>query len=152
MSDEKNREAARRQFSAFLKARGRRCTGERFAILDVVMLTTERFSIETFWEKLESTGYHVSVTTLYSTFQLLCEAGLLRRHHFDGKAAHYQRVVPGQFYVHLICTSCGSVKEIKDVELTQMLTARKYPRFMPSHTNVYVYGLCSKCKRRKKAH
>lgn len=149
--EDKNRQQASERFRAFLAARHKRCTSERFAILDAVMSTAEHFSIETFGERLESSGYHVSVATLYNTFQLLCEAGLLRRHKFEHKSAEYERVLPGANHTHLICTECGAVREVRDGEFADEFDSRRYPRFKPAYFCLYVYGLCGKCERRRKA-
>lgn len=150
MLDDKNRRQAAERFRAFLAARHKRCTGERFAILDAVMATSEHFSIEAFGERLEAGGYHVSVATLYNTFQLLCEAGLLRRHKFEHKSAEYERVMPGSSHTHLICTECGAVREVREEELADDLASRRYRRFKPAYFSLYVYGVCGKCERRNK--
>jgi Fur family ferric uptake transcriptional regulator len=148
MTDDKNRLTARERFGAFLHARNKRQTPERFEILDRVMELTDHISIESFYERLESDGYHVSMATVYNTFQLLCEAGVLRRHQFDHKQGEYERVSTGN-HTHLICTMCGSVHEVKDAEFSHAVEMRKYPNFQPAYFTLYVYGICKKCKRKK---
>lgn len=142
---------AQERFRTFLRGRGMRCTSERTAILDAVMRTPEHFSVEAFSATLEATGFHVSVATLYNTFQLLCDAGLLRRHRFEHKSAEYERVIPGQSHVHLICTDCGSISELRDPELAQRaLEAGRHGRFSPAFFTLYIYGLCPRCARRRR--
>lgn len=142
---------AQERFRAYLRGRNMRCTSERFAILDAVMSTSEHFSVETFGERLEASGFHVSVATLYNTFELLCQAGLLRRHRLDHKSAEYERVLPGQSHVHLICTNCGSVTEVRDPEVAERaLQTGRHRRFRPSYFTLYIYGLCPQCRRRRK--
>jgi Fur family ferric uptake transcriptional regulator len=150
MTDDKNRLTARERFSAFLQARNKRQTSERFEILERVMEINDHFSIESFYEKLEKNGYHVSMATVYNTFQLLCEAGLLRRHQFDHKQGEYERVSTGN-HTHLICTICGSVREVKDAELAHAVEQRRYPNFQPAYFTLYVYGVCKRCRRKKTA-
>ena len=143
--------SAPERFRAYLRGRNMRCTSERFAILDAVMATNEHFSVETFGERLEASGFHVSVATLYNTFELLCEAGLLRRHRLDHKSAEYERVLPGQSHVHLICTGCGSVTEVRDPEVAaRALQTGRHGRFSPSYFTLYIYGQCQHCRRRHK--
>lgn len=149
-ADDATRHTASERFSAYLHEHDRRCTSERFAILDAVMGMPDHFSIETFGERLEQTGYHVSVATIYNTFQLLCDAGLLRRHKLEHKSAEYERVMPGQSHAHLICTECGVVREVRDTELARSVAKHRFPRFSQSYFTLYIYGLCSKCQRRRR--
>jgi Fur family ferric uptake transcriptional regulator len=151
MIDDKNRLSARERFSVFLQARNKRQTSERFEILERVMSLNEHFSIESFYERLEKDGYHVSMATVYNTFQLLCEAGLLRRHQFDHKQGEYERVSIGGNHTHLICTHCGAVREVQDAELAEAVERRRYPNFQPSYSTLYVYGTCMRCRRKKNA-
>lgn len=149
MTDDKNRLSARERFSAFLQARNKRRTPERFEILDRVMDHNDHFSIESFYENLEKDGFHVSVATVYNTFQLLCEAGLLRRHQFDHKQGEYERVSTGN-HTHLICNMCGSVREVKDADFASSFESRKYANFQPAYFTLYVYGICKRCRTKKK--
>lgn len=146
MTEDKNIENARECFAAFLRSRGKRQTDERFAILDRAMRQTHHFTIDEFYRLLEDEGYHVSMATVYSTFQLLCEAGLLRRHQFDNRS-EYERLVVGSGHTHLICTHCGRVREVRDADLCDIVGSRHYRGFQTSHFAVYVYGLCSRCRR-----
>lgn len=142
--------AARARFGAYLKGRRMRCTSERFAILDAVMDQPEHFSVESFGERLEAGGFHVSVATLYNTFGLLCDAGLLRCHRLGHKSAEYERVVPGQSHIHLVCTGCGKISEVRNSALAdQAMTAGRHGRFTPAYFTIYVYGLCSRCRRKR---
>lgn len=142
--------AARAHFGSYLKGRHMRCTNERFAILDAVMELPEHFSVEAFGERLEAGGFHVSVATLYNTFDLLCDAGLLRCHRLGHKSAEYERVIPGQSHIHLVCTGCSSVTEVRDPVLSDhAMAAGRHGRFTPAYFTTYVYGLCARCKRKK---
>lgn len=149
MTDDKLIQTARERFGAFLRQRNKRQTPERFAILDRVLEATDHFSIETFHGRLEAEGYHVSTGTVYNTFQLLCEAGFLRRHRFAHKSAEYERVNPGGNHTHLICTACGRVREVRDPAFGESDGPRRYSGFRPSYFALYVYGTCSRCARRR---
>ena len=150
MTNDKNNLTPRERFSAFLHARNKRQTPERFEILERVMERDDHFSIDTFHEVLENEGFHVSVATVYNTFELLCEAGLLRRHQFDHKQGEYERVSAGN-HIHLICTTCGSVREVKDPELAGAVESRRYSNFYPAYSTLYVYGTCKRCRRKRTA-
>lgn len=149
MSDDKYIQTARQEFTRFLQSHNMRLTSERFAILDRVMRTGGHFTVEDFTGALETGGYHVSVATVYSTFRLLCEAGLLRRHTFAEGSAQFERNVAASSHTHLICTVCGKVREVRsaDAGLAAQIERRKYTGFAPSHFALYIYGLCSRCQR-----
>lgn len=140
---------SRATFSQFLRQRGMRRTPERFAILDKVALTFEHFSIDTFYESLEKEGFHVSRATVYNTIQLLEECGLVRRHKFDNTCSRFEFVRgPASNHHHLICTECGSIREVKDPDIAKMLNNKRYARFNTSYFSLYLYGVCSRCARK----
>lgn len=136
-------------FTQYLHTKKLRKTPERFAILDKVVHSVDHFSIDNFYEQLEQEGYHVSRATVYNTIELLIDAGLVRCHHFDNKAAAYEFIQGGVGnHHHLICTSCGKIKEVKDPDITKMLNSKRYSTFHASYFSLYVYGTCSRCARR----
>lgn len=150
MSDEKAKTAAHTALTQYIHSKNLRRTPERYAILDKVFDIAEHFSIETLYSALEDDGFHVSRATLYNTIQLFVDCGLIRRHQFDGKSAQYERVPGVGNHHHLICTQCGSIKEVKDVALANMLNSRRYPTFHTAYFALYVYGVCSRCQRKNK--
>ena len=138
-------------FSEFLRQRGMRRTPERFAILDKVAQTFEHFSIDMFYESLEDEGFHVSRATVYNTIQLLEDCGLVRRHKFDNTCSRFEFVRgPASNHHHLICTECGSIREVKDPDIAKMLNNKRYARFNTAYFSLYLYGTCSRCARKKR--
>ncbi len=135
---------------AFLRSRKMRQTPERFALLERVMAQTSHFSVEDFHRQFESEGsFHVSKATVYNTIQVFLEAGIVRRHTFDGPA-QYERIEPGGHnHHHLVCTRCGQIKEVEDEEIVNVIARHKHPGFDAAYFSLYVYGLCPKCRRKK---
>lgn len=150
MSETKQKNSARQIFTSFLEQRKLRKTPERFAILDEVFTFNDHFDVETLLKRMESSVYRVSRATIYNSLELFVEAGLVRRHQFDGKCARFERV-GGQnlgSHYHLVCRSCGKVKEVRDSDLTRILEQRVYRTFTADYFALYVYGLCSTCQRK----
>lgn len=135
-------------FTRFLESKRLRKTSERFAILEKIFSIPMHFDVEGLYKALESDGYHVSLATVYNTVELLCECSLLRRHQFGSRQAQYELVFGN--HIHLVCTQCGKIKEVRNEELTASLTQRKYPYFTPDYFSAYVYGLCSSCIRQNR--
>lgn len=152
MNDDKLLNPARAALTAYLKERKMRRTPERYAILEKVFSTDAHFYVDALHEALELEGYHVSLSTVYSTIQLFLDAGLVRRHQFGNQPAQYERVLQGmtESHHHLVCTSCGRVRAFKDPDLMARINAMKYPTFKTEFFTIYVYGLCSRCQKRLK--
>lgn len=150
MKDDKVLNPARAALSQYLKEKKMRRTPERFAILEKVFSTDAHFYVDVLHEAMELEGYHVSLSTVYATVQLLIDAGLVRRHQFPNQPAQYERVLQGvtENHHHLVCTSCGRVKAVKDSELADRISSLRYPTFRTEFFSLYVYGLCSRCQKR----
>lgn len=150
MAEEKLRITARVAFTDYLKTKKLRKTPERYAILDKVFDVTEHFDVDTLCSSLEEDSYHVSKATVYNTMELLVNCGLVRRHQFGPQPAQYERVAGMTNHLHLVCTQCRKIKEVKDPELVNFMNARRYPSFAIAYFALYVYGLCASCSRKNK--
>lgn len=136
------------QFSDYLDAHGMRKTTERYAILNHILNINGHFTIEDLQQIINDDGFRVSRSTVYNTVELLMDAKMLRRHVFEGMQAQYERInLP---HTHLICTTCGKVKEVRDTNFAAFMNARRFPAFNTDHYSLYVYGTCSTCARKLK--
>lgn len=151
MKDEKLLPIARETLERYLKAHGLRRTPERFALLEKVFSSGDHFYVDVLCEAMELEGYHVSRSTAYAAMQLFLDAGLVRRHQFGNQPAQYERSLPGgaRNHLHLICSICGRVREVRDASLTASMCNRSYAGFKAESYAMYVYGICGRCQRRK---
>lgn len=143
------KEQLRERFGAFIRSKGMRQTQERFTILDKIVELPAHFDIEDLYKDIEE-NYHVSLATVYNTIDLLCEAGILRKHFLNGNQAAYE--LSDDNHLHLICQICGEVRE--EHTDTPLLSREnlKFRRFTMTYAAVNIYGVCAKClaKKRKK--
>ena len=137
-----------RKFSEYLDAHGMRKTTERYAILKRILDINSHFTIEELQQMIDSEGFRVSRSTVYNTVELLLDAQMLRRHVFEGMQAQYERITMP--HSHLICTTCGKVKEVRDPNFAAFMNARRFNAFNTDHYSLYVYGTCSTCARKSK--
>lgn len=137
-----------RKFNEYLDARGMRKTMERYVILKRIMDISGHFTVEELQQMIDGDGFRVSRSTLYNTVELLIEAKLLRRHVFEGMQAQYERITLP--HNHLICTTCGRVKEVRDPNFAAFMNAKRFNAFNTDHYSLYVYGTCSTCARKLK--
>ena len=136
MKDEKLLAAARATLEKYLRSKGMRQTPERLALLEKIFSSGDHFFTDVLYESMELEGYQVS----RSSQQL------------GNQPAQYERLVPGAVgnHIHLVCSVCGRVKEVRDPMLTETLCRRTYAGFRPSGCALYVYGTCGRCDRAAK--
>lgn len=137
------------RFDAFLKVKKLRMTPERLALLQYIMGFKDHFTPEMLLHEANSNSFHVSNATIYNTLNLLVEAKLLRRHSIENLPVQYE-IAPGPPHFHLVCTSCGKVKEVRDNHFIAFMNTRKYNAFNAEYFSLYAYGTCSTCARKKK--
>ncbi len=153
MNEEKRRIAAEQKLSHYLAQHKMRRTPERLAILGKVMGCQGHFVVEDIYVSLSGDGYHVSRATVYNTIGLLEACGIVRKLHLNSGADEYECVDERSGHLHLVCTRCGKVREVKDVELSRMLALKRYPSFVMTGFDLCISGTCTKCRgggRRKK--
>lgn len=142
------KDKVRQIFTEYLEKNGQRKTPERFAILDKIYSIDGHFGIEQLQTEMENDKFRVSRATIYNTITLLIDAALVVKHSFDN-ASQYEKSYNIQTRHHLICTECGKVKELKSEDLKNEIEKIKLPRFNLTHYSLYMYGICSSCKRVK---
>lgn len=151
MTDDKAKNAALASFTQYMISHKLRKTPERYAILDKVFETASHFSIDSLHSQIGADGYSVSRATVYNTIELLIDAGLVRRHTFGNQAPQYEKIIGFSKHYHLVCTSCGKIREIKDPEIDESLNSRHFGRFHPAYLDLNVYGLCPSCYKKSRS-
>ncbi len=151
MENSKIAESVKQMFADYLKENRCRRTPERFAILEAVYSINGRFDIEELLKHMEDNKkFRVSRATVYNTMSLLINANLVVHHQF-GVVSKYEKCF-GNEKSHMVCTKCGKVTEIGNLNIKDTITAN-IKKFHLTHYSLYLYGLCNKChqaiKRRK---
>lgn len=99
-------------------------------------------------ESLRSRGIVLHLSTVYRSLQSLTSAGLVKRNFLQENHAHYElAATPG---IHLVCNSCGRVREIGNVNEKRVLGAVKKHlgrRFTVLDWQMSLTGRCSRCSR-----
>lgn len=126
-----------------------RKTPERMAILAEVTSAGGHFEAEEILRRLEHRGYHVSRATVYNTIDVLCACGIVRRLIFNVHHSCYE--LTGRSHIHLVCTSCGRIREADDPEALRGLDSVKFGGFITAYSSTVLYGLCSRCARKNRA-
>jgi Fur family ferric uptake transcriptional regulator len=102
---------------------------------------------------LEATGQQtptVGRATVFRALQLLCTAEVLEQVRLADGQSVYVQGHPASHHHHLICNSCGRMKNIHSGEigvLAENLAARE--GFAAEGHTFEVYGLCAGCRLRR---
>jgi len=132
-----------------LKARGYRFTGQREAILDILIKNAkEHLTIEEIYNFVKKSNPEIGLSTVYRTLTLLEKIGMVCRLDLDDGFSRYELIKQNEDHRHhhLICSSCKSVFEVEEDLLDalekQILIKNK---FLVMDHRVKFYGLCEKC-------
>lgn len=147
MGESKQKKTAQDVFAEYLAQRKLRRTSERMFILEKALTMKKHFTADQLHASVECDGYHVSRATVYNTLDHLLESGLVIRLRFADGTSHFEMAENASGHLHLVCTRCGKVSEVRDAELMRMLAVRRYRSFQARHFDLTVNGVCSKCRR-----
>lgn len=140
----KNSLSPREKFKQYLTDCHLRKTPERFAILEKAITLPGHFGVDMLYDCMDSSGYHVSRATVYSTLNLLVDCGLLNRHIFGLRKTLYEVAVGS--HLHLVCSSCGKIREIEEDDNAERLDHVELGDFTPTYSSTTIYGFCGDCR------
>lgn len=130
-------------FTQFLNNGKFRKTPERFAILRKALEMDSHFEVDALHFAMEQDGYHVSRATVYNTVELLVNAGILRKNVFGQNTSTFE--VARSNHIHMVCRSCGKIKEIENSHIASEMMTVKADGFRPLSFAITVYGICQEC-------
>ena len=128
--------------TARIRNKGLKITSQRIGILKLLKDRKDHPSAEQIFREMKTTFPTISFATIYSTTQILQEAGLLQILTIDGHKVHFD---PNpEPHAHFRCRECGSVSDLP-------LSADIINQIIECSTDeigsiqVYCYGTCKKC-------
>jgi len=99
--------------------------------------------------KLKSKGQKVSLATIYRTLSLLVKSGLVSEVDFGENHSHYEPEVVKAAHGHLVCLTCGEVKEFSHEKIQTILNKiGKESHFMMDKFSIQIFGCCEKCQKK----
>lgn len=149
MHEDKTKEGFRLKLTQYLESSRCRKTPERYTIADIVYDAARSFDAEYVFEEARTRGITVSLATVYNTLALMISANMIRRINVNGRSCYEKDTAPSS-YIHLCCTECGKVKDVKNAQLPELAAAKRFGKFSASYASVTIYGLCSSCVRAKR--
>ncbi len=144
-STEKSVSARVAAISARLKDRGFKHSAVRDIVLEEFFRAGTHVSIEQLLERVRARVPATGYSTVYRTLRLLAEYGYATARDFGGAHTLFEPA-DTHHHDHVVCLSCGKVREFEDVaiEKLQEKAARRLGFRITSH-RLELYGLCSSC-------
>ena len=130
-----------------LKQAGLKVTMPRIKVLKILEENSaQHLSAENVYKLLLEHGEDVGLATVYRVLTQFEEAGLVKRHNFEGGFAVFE-LSDGEHHDHLVCTKCGLVEEFIDetIESRQQQIAERHHFKITDHI-LNIYGLCPQCQ------
>ena len=135
-------------FTQYLSKRKHRKTPERYAILECVYAQKKLFTAEFLFSLMQGHAhYPVSLATVYNTLELLLNCQLIVKHQVGNQHTLYRKNSGKANRHYFVCSKCGAVKEFSDKRIKNAILSKRNPRMQASHYSLYVYGVCSRCKK-----
>ncbi len=122
------------------KRRGRRMTGPRKVIAEVVAAATDHPDVAELHRRVARVDPGISLSTVYRTLKLFEEEGLVEQHSFKGGRSRVEQA-DAKHHDHLIDIETGKVIEFRSEEIERLQTeiARKLGYELTGH-RLELYG------------
>ncbi|MDE5953546.1 MAG: transcriptional repressor, partial [Duncaniella sp.] len=119
---------------------------ERLMILGKVVEMKGSFSPAQLLDALLGGDFRLSQGTVYNSLKLFDAAGIVRRRRSEDGVEIYECASREDEHLTLVCSRCGRSRELRDAELVRHLKLRRYPSFVMTGFDLYIHGLCSRCR------
>lgn len=140
--------SAEQIFDQYLQSTHRRRTQERMMVLACAEKMKGHFTTEDVARQLQADHNNVALATVYSTLDLLTHCGILTARYFDTGVTYYEKASTP--HMHLVCTSCGKIRDLRDTNIDAIVADRRFSSFTPTRYAMTVYGLCGACAKADK--
>jgi len=137
-------------FKDFLRSKKLKFTRSRRLIYEEIFSDkTVHLNAYEIHRRLKSKGERVSLATIYRTLNLLVKSGLVSEIDFGEDHSHYEPEISRAAHGHLVCLSCGEVKEFSDEKIQSTLeNIAKNSHFKTDKFSIQVFGYCQNCQKK----
>jgi len=103
-----------------LKKHGYKLTPQRRAVLKVLSSSQEHLTPTDIYEKVRLEHSGIGLVTIYRLLQILIEFGLICEVRANDNSRRYLIRRQPEHHHHLICSSCGTVVDFTDCDLSRL--------------------------------
>jgi Fur family ferric uptake transcriptional regulator len=136
-----------RDFREFLRARKLKTTkARRLVFQEIISSSNVHPNASEIHQRLTRRGEKVSLASVYRTLGLLVKSGLVSQVDLGEDHSHYESEGAKAGHGHLICLSCGAVKEFSDPRIPRMIGRIGEGRgFELDRFSIQAFGYCGRC-------
>ena len=124
---------------------GLRCTPQRYAVMEFLMVHTRHPTAAEIFEALNRVDPRCSRATTYNSLRDLVQAGLVREVAVEGRAARFD--AKGTRHHHFICDRCGNVEDMEWYDVPKPASVSLGDRILRECELIF-RGLCRRCASR----
>lgn len=140
-----------KEMKELLKQSGYRFTGQRSAVLDVIVKHGDyHLSTDEIYNYVRESNPEIGIATVYRTLIILENIGIVMKLDLDDGLSRYELTRENEYHRHhhLICRKCGSVSEVEE-DLLESLEDQILQKnnFLVQDHRVKFYGLCGRCRK-----
>ncbi len=139
-----------REARGLLHTRGKRMTGQRVVILQIIQESNRHLDAEELYRLARKRNPRINLATVYRTLTLLKESGLITPTYLsqNDRHGHFEPRPEAEHY-HFTCILCGAVTEFETplvAQLERQVQAKLGVEL--TRTTLCVEGYCSNCRER----
>ena len=141
-----------REAQAVLRAQGKRITGQRALLLQIIQESSQHLDAEALYRRARQREPRLNLATVYRTLNLLKAAGLIEARYLT----HAQRrerfeSTPAAEHAHFTCVRCGRVIEFES-PLVEQLRRETQQQLGAEFTHgcLSFEGYCAECRSKRK--
>ena len=138
----------RQAIAGAFKARGLRCTPQRFVILEYLQQHPTHPHAEEILEAVNRNDPRASRATIYNALHALVRAGLVREVPLAGHAARFECHV--ERHHHFVCDRCGRIEDLEWFDLPGIARLAKVSPARLRRWELVLQGVCESCSSLKK--
>ena len=126
----------------YLQENNLRQTPERYIILKHIYSISKHFDIDHLYGCINKKE-KISRATIYNNLEILTQAGLIKKLHFNHNKVLYEKSLHKNQHDHIICTICGKIIEFCDPRIKNILDSiSEIANFHIESHSLNVYGQC----------
>ena len=132
-----------------LRNHGYKATPQRIAISKYILRNHEHPTAQKAYLEIKKTHPTVSLATIYTTFKILKEAGLIMELNMpQGQSRYDPNTDP---HAHLICMQCGDIKDWWDPIMPKLVAkVSADANFTVTGSSLDLKGICERCDKKAK--
>jgi len=126
-----------------MKEKGQRFTSQKKEVLQV--LKQEPQTVLEILTALKQKKYSIDKATIYRILTSFVKLNIVKDIHFGDKEVRYELVGDGHHH-HLVCESCGDIKDIEVCEEILLKDVQRQTSFQVKSHSLEFFGTCKKCQ------